>query len=298
MNQPGVNRKRSFFQRLRTPYRLIILNNDTLEEQTSLRLSLLNLYMLICAIGIISALIVLALIVFTPLKTYVPGYADYSQTREFLEMTRQVNSLEEQLNAQILYTESLSRILMGDFETADDVARAFRSSEDVENGEGNGEVSIPQRIPEDEILRREVDLRAVMTNEGFPNTADYRSLRFYPPLTGFVSFSFDRSINHLGVDVIAPKDSPVKAIMDGIVFLNDWTLQTGHTLGIMHDGNIMSFYKHNAYNTKGVGDRVQAGETIAIIGNTGSQTDGPHLHFELWIDGVPVNPEDYIQFSN
>ena len=298
MNQQGDSRKRSFFQRLRTPYRLIILNNDTLEEQTSLRLNLLNLYMLISAIGILSALIVLALIIFTPIKTFVPGYGDYSKTREFIEMTRQVNSLEEELNAQILYTESLSRIFRGDFETADEVARAFRSQEENTNGEGEGIVVIPPRIPEDEILRREVDLRAILSPDNLQIPADFRSLRFYPPLTGFVSLSFDRSMNHYGVDIIAPKDSPVKAVMDGVVFLNDWTLQTGHTIGIMHEGNITSFYKHNAYTTVKVGDRVRSGESIAIIGNTGSQTDGPHLHFELWIDGVAVNPEDFIQFSN
>jgi len=298
MNQQGDTPKRSFFKRMRTPYRLIILNNDTLEEQTSLRLSLLNLYMLICAIGILSALLVLALIIFTPLKTFVPGYADYSQTREFIEMTRQVNSLEEELNAQILYTESLSRILLGDFETADEVARAFRSTEENSNGEEDGVVIIPPRIPEDEVLRREVDLRTVLSTENFRNTSDFINLNFTSPLTGIVSLSFDRSVNHFGVDIIAPKDSPVKAIMDGVVFLNDWTLQTGHTLGIMHEGNIMSFYKHNAYNVKHVGDRVQAGEIVGIIGNSGSQTDGPHLHFELWIDGVAVNPEDFIQFSN
>lgn len=298
MNQQGDTQKRSFFQRLRTPYRLIILNNETLEEQTSLNLSLLNLYMLICAIGVLSAIIVLSLIIFTPLKTYVPGYADYSQTREFIEMTRQVHRLEEDLNAQVLYTESLTRILLGEFETADEVARAFRSSEESDNGEEDGMVLIPPRIPEDEMLRREVDLRSILSAENLRNPADFRNYRFYPPLTGIVSLSFDRSVNHFGVDIIAPKDSPVKAIKDGVVFLNDWTLQTGHTLGIMHEGNIMSFYKHNAYNTKKVGDRVRAGEIVGIIGNTGSQTDGPHLHFELWIDGVAVNPEDFIQFSN
>nr|MBS0037163.1 M23 family metallopeptidase [Saprospiraceae bacterium] len=296
MAQNSGPKKKSLFSRLRTPFRLIILNNETLEEKTSFNLSLLNLYLLVCALCILSAAIALSLLVFSPLRTLVPGYADYTETREFIEMNRKVTAMSEELEAQMLYTESLSRILKGELETEDDILQNTRQSEPNGNGLSEDAV-IPERIPEDDLLRREVDMREVLNVSNVQPATDLYNLQFIPPLTGLISMSFDPTIEHYGIDVIAPKDSPVKAIMDGVVFMNDWTLQTGNSLGIIHEGNIVSFYKHNAYVFKNAGDRVRAGDAIAIIGNTGKQTDGPHLHFELWIDGQPVNPEEYINFE-
>jgi murein DD-endopeptidase MepM/ murein hydrolase activator NlpD len=112
-----------------------------------------------------------------------------------------------------------------------------------------------------------------------------------------VSDHFNPIKKHYGIDLVAPKNTPVKAILDGYVFSSDWTLETGNTVGIVHDNNIISFYKHNAVNLKKAGTYVRAGEAIAIIGNTGILTDGPHLHFELWVDGTPVNPADYFSFK-
>ena len=296
MDQDSPSRKKGFFSSLRTPFRLIILNNETLEEKTSFNLSLLNLYLLISALCILSAAIALSLLIFSPLRTFVPGYADYSETREFIEMNRKVTALSEELEAQMIYTESLSRILRGEFETEEDVLRGTR----LENSDENGipdDVVIPERIPEDDYLRREVDMRDILSFDNVQPSSNAMDMQLVPPLKGILSMTFDPSVDHFGVDIIAPKDSPVKAIMDGVVFMNDWTLQTGNSMGIIHEGNIMSFYKHNAYAFKKTGDRVRAGEAIAIIGNTGTQTDGPHLHFELWMDGQPVNPEDFISFE-
>jgi murein DD-endopeptidase MepM/ murein hydrolase activator NlpD len=119
---------------------------------------------------------------------------------------------------------------------------------------------------------------------------------FVTPLKGEISYTFDPQEKHFGIDVLAPANSPIKAIADGIVFISDWTLETGNTIGIQHKNNFVSFYKHNSSLLKKSGVSVKAGEDIAIIGNTGTLSDGPHLHFELWINGTPVNPIDYISF--
>lgn len=290
MDPEQGNKQKTLLTKLKTPYRLIILNNETLEEQTSFNLSLLNLYMLICTIGLISGLIVLSLIIFTPLKTYIPGYADYTQTGEFIEMNKKIRELSQELEAQIVFTDAIHRLLTGRHETESDVRFA-------EAAEFSDEPIIAERIPEDEELRREVDLRESLVFNGLLTNEPVYDLHFFPPIKGFVSMGFDPAIRHFGVDVIAPKGSPVKAIMDGVVFSSDWTLETGNSIGILHRGNILSFYKHNAYSLKEPGDRVSAGDVIAIIGNTGTHTDGPHLHFELWLDGQAVNPETYINFQ-
>jgi murein DD-endopeptidase MepM/ murein hydrolase activator NlpD len=126
------------------------------------------------------------------------------------------------------------------------------------------------------------------------NEADYRYLM--PPISGVISSAFDAKTEHLGVDILAPHDTPVKAIWDGHVITADWTLETGYTIGIQHSNDMVSFYKHNASLLKKTGAFVRAGEAIAIIGNTGKLSSGPHLHFELWLHGKPVDPANYIDF--
>ena len=126
------------------------------------------------------------------------------------------------------------------------------------------------------------------------SSADYRYLM--PPISGVISSGFDAATEHFGVDILAPHDTPVKAIWDGHVITADWTLETGYTIGIQHSNDMVSFYKHNATLLKRNGAFVRAGEAIAIIGNTGKLSSGPHLHFELWLQGKPVDPTNYIDF--
>jgi murein DD-endopeptidase MepM/ murein hydrolase activator NlpD len=119
---------------------------------------------------------------------------------------------------------------------------------------------------------------------------------FFSPLKGEISSTFDPKSKHFGIDVLAPANSKIMSTADGIVFFSDWTLETGYTIGIQHNNNFVSFYKHNSTLLKKSGVSVKAGEEIAIIGNTGKFSNGLHLHFELWANGNPVNPLDYISF--
>jgi murein DD-endopeptidase MepM/ murein hydrolase activator NlpD len=155
----------------------------------------------------------------------------------------------------------------------------------------------------DERLRQEVEDEAQPASNPKARAVSYRSaekpieqLFFAPPLKGEVSAHFDRKKNHYGIDILAPKNTPIKATMDGYVIVSDWTLETGNTIGIQHENGILSFYKHNSTLLKKTGSYVRAGEAIAIIGNTGALTSGPHLHFELWHKGKPLDPADYVNF--
>ena len=160
------------------------------------------------------------------------------------------------------------------------------------------------RIKEDSILREEIeneevleDVRALLDEGGDLSLQSMKEIYFTPPVRGDVSAGFMPENTHYGIDIMAPKNTPILAMMDGIVITSDWTLETGNTLGIQHDHNIVSFYKHNSANLKSVGESVKAGEAVAIIGNTGTLTTGPHLHFELWINGQCVDPSEYINFK-
>ncbi|MEL6844618.1 MAG: M23 family metallopeptidase, partial [Bacteroidota bacterium] len=160
------------------------------------------------------------------------------------------------------------------------------------------------RIEEDEALRREIEMDQRIQEQAMlsrtvnfsPRDRPIEQMYFMSPVQGEISAGYMPDKKHFGVDVLAPKNTAIKAAMDGFVITSDWTLETGNTLGIQHANNVITFYKHNSVLLKKVGDYVKSGEAIAIIGNTGTLTDGPHLHFELWHKGKPIDPLDYVGF--
>ena len=111
-----------------------------------------------------------------------------------------------------------------------------------------------------------------------------------------VTHSFNMAEGHYGVDVVAKENEFIKAALDGTVVFAGWTAGDGYVIELQHSNNLMSIYKHNSDLTKNVGDHVKAGEPIAIIGNTGETSSSTHMHFELWYNGTPVNPQDYVLF--
>ena len=287
-------------ERLRhTYYRMVILNHDTFEEIGSYKLSLLSFYVLLSSVFVALALLVTAAIVFTPLKQYIPGYGEGNGDSRVINLNQTVTKLERELKAQQTYTESFRRMLQGD----------VRTQKDVPNEEivMNDSLTQVKRSEEDKLLRDQVanggfydeeDIPANLSKSvGYsPRNMNIEQLYFVPPLSGTVSMQYSPDKKHYGIDVIAPKNSAIKAAMDGFIVMSDWTLETGNTIGIQHANNIVTFYKHNSVLLKKTGEKVKAGEAIAIIGNTGELTNGPHLHFEIWNRGTPVNPEDYISF--
>lgn len=287
-------------ERLRhTYYRMVILNHDTFEEIGSYKLSLLSFYVLLSSVFVALALLVTATIVFTPLKRYIPGYGEGNGDARVINLNQTVYQLERELKAQQTYTESFRRMLQGD----------VRTQKDVPNEEivMNDSLTQVKRSEEDKLLREQVANGSFFDEEDIPENLsksvgysprnkNIEQLYFVPPLSGTVSMEYSPDKKHYGIDVIAPKNSAIKAAMDGFIVMSDWTLETGNTIGIQHANNIVTFYKHNSVLLKKTGEKVKAGEAIAIIGNTGELTNGPHLHFEIWNRGTPVNPEDYISF--
>lgn len=288
-------------QKIKETYRLVILKDETLREVSSFRLTLLNLYILVSSLILIVTILTVALIVWTPLKRYVPGYANIHNNTEFLRVNKRIVELEKQVAAYEVYISSFKRMLSGDPQTESEIAEEH-TPDTLE------EIDL-HRVAEDEMLRREVESKANAPS-GEPQspiavTASIQSgsqpslerLFLIAPIKGEISLDYQPGIKHYGIDVLAPANTPVKSVMDGIVIVADWTLETGNTIGIQHGHNLVSFYKHNSALLKKVGTQVRAGEAIAIIGNTGTHSDGPHLHFELWHNGKPVDPRNMIQFN-
>lgn len=229
-------------------------------------------------------------IFFTPLKRLVPGYATPSQHPDYIRLSKKMAALESELTDYKTYYDYFNRMISipDSIETPDMTHTSKVIPEPVEKSKNREK----NRDEETEEVQA-VIVNAPLTSSNL-NIADFRYLM--PPISGVVSNGFDLKTDHLGVDVLAPHDTPVKAIWDGHVITADWTLETGYTIGIQHTNDMVSFYKHNASLLKRNGAFVRAGEAIAIIGNTGKLTSGPHLHFELWLQGKPVDPTHYMDF--
>lgn len=285
-------------ERLQHRYRLVVMNDETFEEVGSYRLTWMNVYIALSVLLVLVVTLVILLFVLTPIKEYLPGYESVNKNQEIYTIERKLYELEAEVEAREIYLESIRNALTNNVKykpekveneseaIKDTVLNVEPSAADyqlrkvVETGQFAGENS------EDEVKSNfTLSLRTI------------EQMFFIPPIQGTTSAGFRPDKKHYGIDIIAPRNTPIKAVADGVVITSDWTYDTGNVIAVQHENNIISFYKHNSVLLKKVGSFVKAGEAVAIIGNTGELTDGPHLHFELWYNGNPVDPSEYIKFN-
>jgi len=268
-----------------------MMNDQTFEERISFRLSPLNVFVFagLVIIGLITFTIFI--IAFTPLKEYIPGYADIHMKRQLIQMTHQTDSLSASLRSRDMYLENLKYIMNGNI-GEDSITSVAHSTVRYDT------ISFNQVSREDSLLRVQMESQDqfALTAGESSNKSGIAAFYFFTPLKGTVTNEFDAKSKHYGVDIVAAANEVIKSTMDGTVLFSDWTSETGYTIALQHSNNMFSLYKHNSALLKSVGDYVKAGEVIAIIGNSGEFTTGPHLHFELWYHGNPVNPKDYMTF--
>jgi murein DD-endopeptidase MepM/ murein hydrolase activator NlpD len=288
MNKPQPKAKK-LMKKLKSRFRLTVLNEKTFEEQFSYSLTPLNLIVLLGAFLVVFGTLFYLLVAYTPIKTLLPGYSDASFNTEAMEARMRVDSLTEAMREKDRY--------LADF-------RIILSGGKLSNAADTGAHQIQQahldyRVSEvDEALRAKIteeDRFSLQATDQQKKTAS--GFLLYRPVSGTISNRFDPKGGHYGIDIIAPKEDPVKAVLDGTIVFSGFTSDAGHVIHIQHNNNLISIYKHNAALLKKNGDRVKAGESIAFIGDSGEYSEGPHLHFELWENGAPVNPEDYIHLD-
>lgn len=283
-------KKRGFLRKLMHKYRLVILNEESYEEVGFIRLSRLN----ILAIGGIMTLLIVALvyvtIAYTPIRELIPGYPDVMMSHHIRQNAMKLDSIQRELAIRDQYFMNINRIVNGE--------RTEDFLNDTSTNQASDEI-IFHRSANDSILRQKVEAEDQFRLSILERPTDGKKLHdihFFTPVRGIVTNPFNPLENHYGIDLVAGPNEVVKAALGGTVIMAAWTLETGHVIQIQHENNMMSVYKHNAELFKSVGMKVNAGDAIAIIGNSGELTTGPHLHFELWHNGVPLNPSDYIVF--
>tara|TARA_R110000868_G_scaffold108509_1_gene296089 strand:+ start:260 stop:1129 length:870 start_codon:yes stop_codon:yes gene_type:complete len=285
-----VKKRKEIKQKLLHKYRLVILNESTFEEKISFKLSRMNVFVTgsLFIIGLIGFTILL--IAFTPLREYIPGYSSTKLKRQATELTYRTDSLVATLNYTNKYLDNIRKVLRGD----------------IENNEINRDSLFDQYkldpstidltpIREDSLLREQVALEDKYNL--FERNINNPGQVLFSPLSGTISQEFNTENKHFAVDVVAPMDSPIKAVANGTVIFAEWTAETGYVIILEHMDGLLSVYKHNGSLNKAQGDVVRSGEVIASVGNTGELTTGPHLHFELWSNGSPIDPLNFIDFK-
>jgi hypothetical protein len=268
-------------------FRLVVINDETLEEEGFLKLSRSNIIILASTLLISAFVISFCIIVYSPLNKHLPGKSSELVQKELVKLTLKSDSLAYALSISSLYLSNIESIVKGD-------SISFEYLEDSLNKIDNSEINF-YKSKEDSLLR----LRVEKEDQSSINLNSQRITKqflFFPPMEGIVSDSFNLETNHYGIDLVAKTGARIMSIGEGTVVVSDWNPQTGYVIGIQHSENFISFYKHCSVLLKNVGDVITTGEHIAIIGNSGELSTGPHLHFELWKSGSPLDPSLYISF--
>ena len=276
--------KKRFF----TKNRLVIINEESLEEVFSLRLTLMNVFVVATLGAILIIFVTTYIIAFTPLREYIPGYASSELKRDATELALKSDSLSAVIRKNDAYISSIQKILTGDLEFA-------KLNKDSIQVEPVGDKEIPGPAGAELKLREEVAREDKYNLFERPKAAP--STVLFPPAKGMITDQYDTRTKHFAVDVALAKDTPIRAALNGTVIFADWTPSTGNVIIIRHNNGFISAYKHAASLTKDLGDVVRTGEVIALAGSTGTESTGIHLHFELWKDGYPIDPQTFIDFE-
>jgi len=283
-------KQKKLAKKLLHKYRLVILNEDTFEERFAIKLTRLNVFVIMSLSAIVLIVLTTILIAFTPIREYIPGYSSTKLKKEATNLNFKTDSLQQVITMNEQYLESIKRVLKGDVTTV-----KFNKDSIIKAAELDAEEYNLNPSREDSLLREKVNKEDKYNL--FESATSKVNFVLFPPVTGTISEGYNVEEKHYAVDIVVAKGTPVKAAADGTIVLAEWTTQTGYVVIIDHGNGLISAYKHNASLTKEQGNLVKAGEVIAISGDTGELTTGPHLHFELWTTGYPIDPTTFIDFE-
>lgn len=277
-------------KKLFTKNRLVILNEDSFEEIFSLKLTLMNVFVVATVGAILIITMTTFIIAFTPLREFIPGYASDQLKRDATELALKSDSLNSAVKKNEAYIASIKKVLIGELEVAKFNKDSIYATK-VETADNQ----------ESKPSEADLKLREAVTQEDkynlFEKAQSKVSVVLFPPVKGSITEKFNAKSKHYAVDVALAKNTPIKTILNGTVIFADWTPSTGNVIIVRHNNGFISVYKHAASLTKSQGDVVRTGEVIALAGSTGQESTGVHLHFELWKDGYAIDPTQFIEFE-
>lgn len=275
---------------LKNKYRLVILNDNTFGEKFSLRLSPWGLIISVSAITIVMTTLVISLVAFTPLREYIPGYGTVAERKQIMKLGQKADSIEQVIAARDMYMGNVLSVLNEKHETQTEKPRKDTSGKysKVNTSPSSADLEFRKEF--------ETNKNVSVASISNPRLKGLSELVFFTPVKGMLIEAYNIGNEHYGVDIVTKPDEFVKSTLDGTVIFTGFSSSDGYVIHVQHSNNVMSIYKHNSEVLKKTGDRIKSGEPIAIVGNTGEKSKGPHLHFELWYNGMPVNPQECVGF--
>ena len=281
---------KGFFKKLFNDYKVVVSSEDTFEEKFAFKASKINVFVLMLVYSVILISFTISIVFFTQLRELVPGYSSSDLLNRAIYLTQKTDSLERQIELNNKFYKSIEDVLSG--KTDEFIERENITIDSSLNKKNFFSIS-PNS--EDSILRNYVDSQDKFNLT--KNELVIENKMFFSPIKGDITQTFNFEENHFAIDIAADIGTPVKSILDGKILFSEWSVDTGHVIIVDHGDNIVSVYKHNSKSLKEQNDFVQAGEVIAYSGNQGSLSSGPHLHFELWKNGTPIDPEPLLNFQ-
>ena len=281
---------KGFFKKLFNDYKVVVSSEDTFEEKFAFKASKINVFVLMLVYSVILISFTISIVFFTELRELVPGYSSSDLLNRAIYLTQKTDSLERQIELNNKFYKSIEDVLSG---KTDEFIE--RDNIPIDSGLNDKNLFSISPNSEDSILRNYVD-----SQDKFNLTINelvIENKMFFSPIKGDITQTFNFEENHFAIDIAADIGTPVKSILDGKILFSEWSVDTGHVIIVDHGDNIVSVYKHNSKSLKEQNDFVQAGEVIAYSGNQGSLSSGPHLHFELWKNGTPIDPEPLLNFQ-
>ena len=281
---------KSFLKRIFNDYKVVVSSEDTFEEKLSFKANKINVFIIMLLYSIILIAFTISIVFFTQLREMVPGYSSSDLLNRAIYLTKKTDSLEQQIALNNKFYKSIEDVLSGNVEEL-----ISRDELSIDSNLINSEIFTISPNLQDSILRKYVENedKFNLTN----NELVIENKMFFSPIKGEITQSFNFNENHFAIDIAADIGTPVKSVLDGKIIFSEWSLETGYVVVIDHGENIISVYKHNSKTLKEQNDFVQAGEVIAYSGNQGDLSSGPHLHFELWKNGTPIDPEPLLNFK-
>jgi murein DD-endopeptidase MepM/ murein hydrolase activator NlpD len=276
----------------RDKYRFSVRNDHTYEEVWRIVLTRYNAFLLITFIILFIIWGTSTMIALTNLREFIPGYPDVSMRRNILRSAIRLDSLDRELKLRDKYFETLNSIISGEkpseLYARQDTTKNYKTIKFSTSAEDS---ALRAHVEKEERYNLTLGTSATESASGLA------TLHFFPPVKGIVSGKYDVRTKHFGTDIVTKPKALVSAVLDGTVIFTGWTMETGFVIEVQHPNNIVSIYKHNASLLKEIGDLVHAGDGISVVGDSGElYTSGPHLHFEIWYKGSPLDPEKHILF--
>ena len=283
--------RKTFSNWLTNKYLLIIRNEENFAEKTTFSFNYARLFLILTGLGLFLLALAIYLVTVALEQWLDPRHAQMEANRKVIELSMAIDSLSEEVNNKDIFIENIRKVIAGEEIDEEISIRPESNLQSAQLNEGIQPIDSQFRAQFEESDLAEITALPIAVSS---NAYDLRDIYLLSPLDGIITDRFNPKEDHYGTDIVAKENEPIRSVADGVVVMSSWTLDGGYVIAIQHPGNLISVYKHNSELFKNVGNFVAAGEVVATIGNTGELTTGPHLHLELWHNGNPVNPEEYI----